>query len=386
MAKFIRFPWAITGDRAAIPEPTEGSGAVSWAQGFGPDYEITPGDPGWRPVPRPETNQYLYDLSDNLRQYQLFGVPEWYDASNNGGVAISYAVNAIVRHNDLVYRSIVASNTVEPGTDAAKWVVDGVAGQATTAVSGLTRYATTVEAAARTINNAAVTPLGLGALFDLLLNQPIFPEVNTTDGLFTLSSPGAGTFRIAAGTTWTHRGAFLYTSALTDLATSANKVYHARWDRVNGFALYDLASGTYNPSSVAETDPVFDTTYDSMLVARVVTNGSNVATITSLANKNQFAVTLDFDYDVNSVGTTWTTLAGSSVGLSWARTPTIKTCSFSGLQTNQNSWGTAGGGNFGSARVRQTNVTRYSSGGVEYVYQDTNGDAGKIALVCAFSA
>src|SRR5690606_7581460 len=48
-----------------------------------------------------------------------------------------------------------------------------------------------------------------------------------------------------------------------------------------------LLDGAYNPTTLAETDPVFDSTFDDMLVARIVTNASNVATITSLANLNR---------------------------------------------------------------------------------------------------
>lgn len=152
MAKFFQFPWAISGDRAVIPEAVDPGGAVSYTQGFGPDYEITPGDPGWRPVPRPETNQYLYDVTDNIRQYQLHGAPTWYDASNNGGVAISYEINAIVRHNDLIYRSLVASNIVEPGTDPTKWAE----------VSAFA-VASNAEVQAGVINDRIVTPLNLSS-------------------------------------------------------------------------------------------------------------------------------------------------------------------------------------------------------------------------------
>lgn len=319
MARFIRFPWATTGDRTPVPFDTDPGGAVSYAQGFGPDYEIAPGDPGWKPVPRDETNGLYYDLTDNIRQYQINGAPDWHPAADNDGVAINYPLNATVRHVDKIWRSIAAANTVEPGTDPTRWVEDGVAGQATTAVAGLTRYATTAEAAARTINNAAVTPLGLGALFDLLLNQPIFPEV-AGNGLFTVTSPGAGTVRVAAGTSWTIRGAFTYTSAQTDLATVANKTYHLRWDRTNGFALYDLANGAYNPSAVPEADPTFDTSYDSMLVARVITNGANAAAITPLVNKNVLSFTaVKSTMETKSGG--WPGLPQITGNMNWARTP-----------------------------------------------------------------
>jgi hypothetical protein len=45
-----------------------------------------------------------------------------------------------------------------------------------------------------------------------------------------------------------------------------------------------IGGGSYNPGSLAETNPQFDSSYDSMLVAKVVTNGSNVPTVTPLKN------------------------------------------------------------------------------------------------------
>ena len=321
MARFIRFPWATTGDRVSVPFNTDPGGAVSYSQGFGPGYEIAPGNPGWKPVPRDKTNGLYYDLTDNIRQYQLNGVPDWHPAADNDGVAISYPVNACVRWNDLVYRSIAANNTVEPGTDPTKWVVDGVAGPASESTAGLVRYATLAEAAARIRNDRAVTPEGLGALYNLLLVQPIFPEVVGGDGTFTVTSPSAGTVRIAAGTRFVMRGAFLYTSALTDLATAAGKTYHLRWDRTNGFALYDLANGTYNPAALAETNAAFDSTYDSMLIARVVTSAGNVATITSLVNRNSLSASFEKTTFEQQGGGTWAGLPVLTGTLNWARTP-----------------------------------------------------------------
>lgn len=140
------------------------------------------------------------------------------------------------------------------------------------------------------------------------------------NGLFTVTSPSVGTVRIAAGTSWTHRGAFSYTSAQTDLTTVAGKTYHLRWDRVNGFALYDLASGAYNPSSVPETDVSFDTSFDSMLIALVVTSAGNVSTITSLVNKDRLALSLRTTGTITDSGSGSRSLS-TSVSLNWSRTP-----------------------------------------------------------------
>ncbi|WP_025658458.1 hypothetical protein [Rhizobium sp. IBUN] len=42
----------------------------------------------------------------------------------------------------------------------------------------------------------------------------------------------------------------------------------------------------YNPSTLAETIETFDSTYDDMLCARIITNSSNVPTVTNLINRN----------------------------------------------------------------------------------------------------
>lgn len=174
MARFIRFPWATTGDRVAVPFPTDPSGAVSYAQGFGPDYEIAPGDPGWKPVPRDETNGLYYDLTDNIRQYQLNGVPDWYPPTENGGTPIAYPLNARVRYTDnLLYRSLVSANTAEPGSNPSQWAVDVLYGQASTVTFGVTRLATDAEARLKTATDRVLTPSNLAATQTGLLNMTV---------------------------------------------------------------------------------------------------------------------------------------------------------------------------------------------------------------------
>lgn len=156
MARFIRIPFGLSGDRTAVPDAVQPGGEVSFSQGFGPDYEIAPGDPGWKPVPRDESNGLYFDIFDNIRQYQLYGVPEWVDASQNGGVAVSYPLAARVRHNDIVYGSVVANNTVEPGTDPTKWVVDEP-------FSLSVSEASLAEALAGTLGTKVITPRRLAS-------------------------------------------------------------------------------------------------------------------------------------------------------------------------------------------------------------------------------
>lgn len=117
---------------------------------------------------------------------------------------------------------------------------------------------------------------------------PIYPDVQTLTGKMTVVSPGTGIVRLGGGVTFTHRGIFNITTDQVDFNTDASKTYHLRWNPTDGFTLKDLASGIYNPGAVAETDVKFDSTFDDMLVARVITNSSNVVTPTPLVNKDRW--------------------------------------------------------------------------------------------------
>lgn len=126
----------------------------------------------------------------------------------------------------------------------------------------------------------------------LLMSQargrlPIFPEVQTSDGRIIVTAPATGSVRIPGGVTFMHRGIFPVTTTQTDFATTASQTYHLRWDPTNGYRLLNLANVAYNPSGDPEDAERFDSTYDDILFARIVTNSSNVADITNLSNKTR---------------------------------------------------------------------------------------------------
>lgn len=165
---------------------------------------------------------------------------------------------------------------------------------------------------------------GSNPLNDLLAllraRLPIFPEIVTADGRFNLTVPSTGTVRIPAGIVILHRGVFPITTAQQDFTTVANKTYHMRYRFTGtpGWSLVDVSNSGYNPSALAETAPVFDTGYDDMLSHRVMTDAGNVATITSLANRDRLSLT--------DVKTTWSENpsnhpAPAVIALNFGRTP-----------------------------------------------------------------
>ena len=128
MARYFRFPWAVNGDKADIPDPTQGTGAVSYQQGFGPAYEQDPAiTPSARDIERNMYNQALFDITSTLQQYYQRSVPPFITSALNGGVAFAYPLYSKVLFNNRVYESVINNNTTSP-TNTANWRLVDFAG------------------------------------------------------------------------------------------------------------------------------------------------------------------------------------------------------------------------------------------------------------------
>lgn len=185
---------------------------------------------------------------------------------------------------------------------------------ATTTSIGPTRLASAAETTAGA-GGLAVSPDNLSGI---LANLPIHADFRTSDGRLVLT-PGAGNV-VVTGASILWRGWKLFDLAALSapnrtFATAANKTYHLRWDAPgtglatpaanypNGrLSLRDLADAAYNPGALGEADVTFDTSYDSLLVARVITNGANAATISALANKSFLRASVSTFFDQSSPG------------------------------------------------------------------------------------
>lgn len=113
---YYQNPFAISADDlTTIPTNAAVDGSVSYFAGWTDPYEynlLT--NPAALPIPRGQMNQLFYDITNNLQEYQQYGNPQWIP-----GNIFPYPINAIVYYNGLVYRNLVASNTVTPGTDSS---------------------------------------------------------------------------------------------------------------------------------------------------------------------------------------------------------------------------------------------------------------------------
>lgn len=145
MARYFGIPFAVLGDRIAVPDATQPDGSVSFSQGFGFDYERENTDPSYKPVPREQTNSLYYDITEALGVIQKQGSADWTSDAQ------PYEVNAVVRHDNKIWRSLVASNAATP-SEGANWTQIGA--YASEAVAGLIEIATAAEARAFTTGKA----------------------------------------------------------------------------------------------------------------------------------------------------------------------------------------------------------------------------------------
>ncbi len=126
MPKFFIFAFADDGDKTAIPDDTQISGSVSYEEGYGFDYQRDLAtDPLAKAFPRAQNNQLMFDITDNIQQYQTHGVPNFITTSDNDGSPYPYDIYARVRYDDgsgfKIYENQVNGNTTLP-TDNS-WIV-----------------------------------------------------------------------------------------------------------------------------------------------------------------------------------------------------------------------------------------------------------------------
>ena len=203
---------------------------------------------------------------------------------------------------------------------------------------------------------------------------PIFPEVLNADGRIVVTSPAAGTIRLPGGIEFLHRGIFTVTTAQTDYPTVASRTYHLRWDKTNGFRMRDLTdTASYNPLAAPETDARFDSTHDDMLIARVITNSSNVATITNLANKHDLRAVgeevsakgtlVDFAREDNTRPSAITQYR--AVSINFARRPDVYLTAANDLNVRESAFPLLDELNFGAKPLSRYQVAVWGQGDVD---------------------
>lgn len=165
----------------------------------------------------------------------------------------------------------------------------------------------------------------------ILTYNRVFPHTMTGDNKLTVIDNEDGTATLAADQSWVHRGFFPRSSNDLDVEARTveippNATGHLRW-RWNGGApqvtFGNLADDQgYNPGELVDADPVFDTSLDDMLIARIERDGSGTLEITGLRNRAQLRSHFRGQEVFTNVSAGSSPLKmGEAVTLDWARTP-----------------------------------------------------------------
>lgn len=179
MAKKFSIPFANSGDKTAVPNGVQPDGSVSYTTGFGPDYELDKAlDPvNAKDVPRDQTNQLFYDLTDAVGEIQKFGYALWSTDLS------PYALNAEVFHNGILWRSTSASNSGEPGV-ATTWTPDSP-GATSVTMTNANVTLTAQQAARSVIIITGTLAANLQLIFPTYVKQ--WQVINNTTGNFSIT-------------------------------------------------------------------------------------------------------------------------------------------------------------------------------------------------------
>lgn len=163
MAKRFRFTFAFNGDRVTVPDSTQGNGAVSYQEGYGPQYSLdVDTDPTARRINREPHNQIFSDVTENIQEWQQQLAPDFITPANNGGPAYPYVLGMVVWDGTGYRRSTSGNNTADVSDDN-NWEDYDFSNpvQATETVSGVAEIATNTETSTGTDDARIVTPLKL---------------------------------------------------------------------------------------------------------------------------------------------------------------------------------------------------------------------------------
>ena len=110
-----------TGDAQAVPDADPGNGTVCYDVGYNPRQELPYTDPQATNVIREQENEILKGITQNLQNWQQFGIPPFITTAINGGTPFSYAKGAQCRFGSANYESFIDNNTDQNPSTSANW-------------------------------------------------------------------------------------------------------------------------------------------------------------------------------------------------------------------------------------------------------------------------
>jgi microcystin-dependent protein len=235
-------------DLTTIPTIAAGDGSVSYFAGWTDPYELNLlTDPTALPIPRGQMNQLFFDITNNLQEYQQFGVPNWISAADNLGSSFPYAIYARVRYLDVLYENQVAANTATPGTDST-WIVISGATQGVPVGTIIDFASPTAPTGYLNCNGSAIsrtTYAGLLAAISFTQTGTLTNTLNTVTGLSDTSNmyvgmPIEGTNIPASTTVASITSGTSITMSHTATGSGASSIKFFPWGNGNGTTTFNI--------------------------------------------------------------------------------------------------------------------------------------------------
>lgn len=117
--------FASAGDVTPVPDPAQGSGNVSYTQGYTPPYSLAPTNPSAILVQRGMFNQILKDITGAIQFLQQNGASNFITTAMNNGTPYSYKLGAVVMYDAgsglEAWVSTAPGNVTIPGAIGATW-------------------------------------------------------------------------------------------------------------------------------------------------------------------------------------------------------------------------------------------------------------------------
>lgn len=152
--------FAVDGDLTPIPDPTQGSGTVSYQQGFPVGYSTPVGSGGFN-FPRYQFNQLMNDITTAIQNWQKNTIAPFITSTMNGGSPYSYSMYNMVLYGGVGYISNTNGNTDTP--PSSKWntiptsVINNYFTGGTTTGSANAQALATVSPAQTAFNTSGMT-------------------------------------------------------------------------------------------------------------------------------------------------------------------------------------------------------------------------------------
>lgn len=255
--RFFGIPFATTGDRVVVPDAVQPDGSVSFSTGFGFDYERPNADPTYKPVPRQGTNGLFHDVTEAIGIIQRQGYADFTTSAQ------PYSINSMVRHDGIVWRSLITNNSVTPIEGASWTAIDALA---TETSAGLTVVATQAETNAGVDDAKSVSPKKLRFGFSM--------SIGSGNGYITLPS-------------WLGGVIFQYGAVLSNAAGFAPFSFPLAFPNLCGIV---LASAGVGAGAQRFTATIIGTSILTTGVNSSVWNGDNQSSVAGQISVFYFAM------------------------------------------------------------------------------------------------